>query len=86
MLRRSMRQSSTAIASLEPLLEMIPDETGLSILRGGIYTVFKVVSFKHRCLAYTTNMSMLVPAKAENESRQDIRGIWDNTEFVCGSS
>jgi hypothetical protein len=41
-LRAPLRRSAPVIATLDSMTNMIPDQNGLSILRGGLVTVFKV--------------------------------------------
>lgn len=40
--RRLARDGATIVATLQPLLDMIPDEDGLSVLKGGLGFIFKV--------------------------------------------
>lgn len=39
-----LHANKTTVATLEMLTDMIPDQDGLSVLRGGLRTVFKVSS------------------------------------------
>jgi hypothetical protein len=47
-LRARLRKSGSEIALLDSLAGMIPDQDGLSVLRGGLTTLFKVSAASSR--------------------------------------
>jgi hypothetical protein len=71
--RGVLRHGKAISENLTPLLDLIPDQYGLSVLRGGLALIFKVC--KTRLDAEILRLTSEGRAKARRGSREDFSGL-----------